>query len=881
MLSSLTFAVPWALVTLFLLPFLWRLLRVMPPAPRRQSFPAIRFLLGVNSDRQTATHLPWWLLVLRLVLVTLVILGIAHPLLDAVPQTSNGPLMLVVDNGWAAARQWEERHRRLNSLIDQAARANRPVIVLATAPSATGDGITASGLLSAEEARGIVSLLKPYPWPVDRQQALKALATLPREHLASLGGMQIVWISDGLENGDNVTAFAKALQDLGKVELVLPSMTAALLMPPNPGANEFTVQVRHIGVDRSFVIRAWDTSGHILARQELPKEQTDLTLPMPTGLRNLVSRLDIEGEETAGAVVLIDGRWQRRPVGLLDNRRSVSMPLLDDLFYVERALSPFADVRHGTADDLLKSDLSLIVLPDRGNLPEGLRASLHHWIEAGGVLLRLAGPQLAAHPDDLLPVRLRDGGRMLGGAMSWTKPMAVAPMIGEKPFAGLNVPSDLRITAQVLAEPAIDLNDKTWARLEDGTPLVTAEPIGHGWLVLMHTTVWPSWSNLGLSGLFPEMLDRLLDLSRGVPGTTYERSLPPLALLDGFGHLSTPSGIVDSLPPAAVMPDPHHPPGYYGDQSGRRAFNLSSALPPLHALTVPAGVRTVDLSNVEHERDLQPFLLLAALILLLCDMAIIRMLSRRLGKLLIALLLLVGFLGNGQKAQAADDTLEAALTMRLAFVITGDASLDETSRAGLLELSHVVVQRTTAVLGDPEGVDLDHDSLAALPLLYWPITERQKPLSESARARLNDFMRLGGMVLIDTRGETSPEALRRLTEGLDIPPLISLPSDHVLTRSFYLLREEPGRLVGGDVFAEQGGDPANDNVSPVIIGGNDWAAAWAVDQRGIPLYAVIPGGEVQREMAFRFGINLVMYALTGDYKADQVHVPVLMERLKR
>ena len=70
-----------------------------------------------------------------------------------------------------------------------------------------------------------------------------------------------------------------------------------------------------------------------------------------------------------------------------------------------------------------------------------------------------------------------------------------------------------------------------------------------------------------------------------------------------------------------------------------------------------------------------------------------------------------------------------------------------------------------------------------------------------------------------------------------------------------------------------------DDVSPLIVGGNDWAAAWATDEEGRPLYATIPGGERQRTLAYRFGVNAIMYALTGNYKGDQVHVPAILERL--
>jgi hypothetical protein len=81
------------------------------------------------------------------------------------------------------------------------------------------------------------------------------------------------------------------------------------------------------------------------------------------------------------------------------------------------------------------------------------------------------------------------------------------------------------------------------------------------------------------------------------------------------------------------------------------------------------------------------------------------------------------------------------------------------------------------------------------------------------------------------------------------------------------------------VWVEGHAGGTNDGVSSIIIGANDWASAWAVDDNGRPISAVVPGGARQREMAYRFGVNLVMYAFTGNYKADQVHVPAILERL--
>jgi hypothetical protein len=190
------------------------------------------------------------------------------------------------------------------------------------------------------------------------------------------------------------------------------------------------------------------------------------------------------------------------------------------------------------------------------------------------------------------------------------------------------------------------------------------------------------------------------------------------------------------------------------------------------------------------------------------------------------------------------------------------------------------------------AVDLERDPVVFFPLLYWRITPGQRPLSFAASDKLNSYMAHGGLVVFDTGDEGQPGAgpdtaelnrLRVLVQGLVLPPLEPLALDHVLNRSFYLLKEVSGRWDGATVWVEQGngGANANDGVSPLLLGGNDWVGAWAVDERGRPLHAVSPGGERQREMAYRFGINLVMYALTGNYKADQVHLPAILERLGR
>ena len=523
-------------------------------------------------------------------------------------------------------------------------------------------------------------------------------------------------------------------------------------------------------------------------------------------------------------------------------------------------------------------------------------------------LVRFAGPKLAESADDLLPVRLRSGSRLLGGALTWTTPARLGAFPEDSPFFGLTPPADLRVLRQVLAEPDLDLSGKTWARLEDGTPLVTAERRGAGWLVLFHVTANTEWSNLPLSGLFVEMLQRLVSLSQGVADLETTATLPPLSTLDGFGRLGAPAAGVLSASPGVfdeARVGPSNPPGFYGVQESRRALNLSAALGAYTGLGTLPGNPTRGTYATSTELNLLRWLLLAATMLILVDMMASFILRgqlrfRRLAASALVLgVALVGLAGTDTAyAQTADvDALAATLETRLAYVVTGNPQLDTISASGLRGLSDVLKRRTAIEPGEPIGVDVENDELVFFPLLYWPIDPSQRDLSDTALAKIDSFMKTGGTIVFDTRDQQAVElntttfsrgpasdgpGVRRLREvlrKLDLPALAPVPENHVLTKAFYLLAEFPGRYSGGTVWVENQAGSTNDGVSSVVVGSNDWASAWAIDPQGRYMAAPVPGGTQQREMAYRFGVNLVMYAYTGNYKADQVHIPAILERL--
>ncbi len=267
----------------------------------------------------------------------------------------------------------------------------------------------------------------------------------------------------------------------------------------------------------------------------------------------------------------------------------------------------------GGSPNLLKRQLAVLIYADSGPDSPQEAAAVDKWVDGGGLLLRFAGPHLAETADPLLPVRLRRGGRTIGGAMSWERPAKLAPFAADSPFAGLTVPSDVTVSRQVLAEPDIDLAGRTWARLADGTPLVTAAKHGRGWIVLVHTTANADWSNLALSGLFVQMLRRIVAMSQGVTAAD-DGALPPLDTLDGFGRLQRAPPTAMPIPGDAIagaIVSPAHPPGFYGTPAARRALNLSAGIAALKPIAgLPSDVRR-QIFGRGRETDLRPPLLTA------------------------------------------------------------------------------------------------------------------------------------------------------------------------------------------------------------------------------------------------------------------------------
>jgi hypothetical protein len=179
---------------------------------------------------------------------------------------------------------------------------------------------------------------------------------------------------------------------------------------------------------------------------------------------------------------------------------------------------------------------------------------------------------------------------------------------------------------------------------------------------------------------------------------------------------------------------------------------------------------------------------------------------------------------------------------------------------------------------EPGRTRLDKASLFRSPFLYWRGSEEFPPLSDQAIEALRKYIHRGGFILVDdaTAGADGfDRAIRReLLRAFPATPLKRIPAEHTIYRSFYLLNRPVGR-VEGPPYLE--GMTYGDRIA-VVYSRHDLGGAMQRDTLGAWSQAVVPGGERQRELAIRLGVNVVLYALCTDYKDDQVHAPFIMRR---
>ena len=929
----MAFGAPLFLIGLLALPAIWWLLRVTPPLPRKEIFPPLNLLLKIKNRQETPNRTPWWLLFLRLAIAAFVIIALSDPIWQPKPVlfTSKEPLIIMIDNGWASVHNWDKQVEVAENLLDQAQKLQKKVYVVTTANSVNED----MRALSVDEAKKLLANLRPLPLPTDRFSTIKKLVSATNNQPAD-----IAFLSDGLQTPEDDNFLALIAQyptnNIVWYQENISELIGITAIKNENGATTVDLTRSTPANEKNLTLGAYDRKGRRIAdthaRFEDGETATIAAFNLPLELKNDVTTIKIDEQNDSASTYLIDSRNHTYRVAILSTSpNEMTQPLLSPLYYVTKALQGHADlVMAGTGnfsndvEKLLVQNPSTFILGDVVNMPKDIETKLKTFVENGGTLIRFAGDNLANATDDdsLLPVQLRHGERQLGGVMSWASPQKLAPFTKNSLFSDIPFPNDVTISRQILAEPSPQLFDRTLLSLADGTPLITAANMGKGKIIFVHTSADPSWSSLPLSGFFVEMLEKLISISSltNEDATKNNENIvrKPWRVLDATGTLIPPESYVSPLvldENTPALPSYNHPPGFYGSENNLYAVNLLDSQSTLQNLAIPVDLKNVHQINYTSETQLRLVgpLLGIALILFILDSLIVLGVSRFFAKhhKLVSVVLmaatLVALININQISPLYAQDLspndkamvESAGKTRLAYVITGNNEIDDTSKTGLESLNQFIKTRTTIDPGPVAGLDLDKDELAFYPLIYWPIDATAPMPTQKAIEKIDAFMHQGGAVLFDTRdqmtagmdlkGAATPntQRLRDILDGLNIPALEQTPPDHVLSRSFFIMPDFPGRFRGSPLWISSSAMGSNDKrpihagdgVSSILITANDLAGAWAHDGKGAWKYPLIPDDQMQRIWAFRGGLNIVMYILTGNYKADQVHVPALLERL--
>lgn len=924
-LGSLVFSSPWVLAALAGVPLAYWIIKAIPPAPQRLFFPATWLTRKLDSENTTSQSAPWWLIALRLLMLTCLILALADPSLrKPIHRGADGPVIMVIDNDWSAAADWEERITLAKETLGRFKQDGRAVAIVPTAPPLGGwpKDVPLLGF-DLGTATQTLAMMQPQAWGPDYKATLANVRALTSAENAST-----LYLTSGIDHGkaeDALTAIDTAapleilaLRDAGLRQVAIANVRAS-------AAGFDVLLVRREGEPALTIgLGITDDRGTLLAREsvrfdrDVAKLDTRLTLPVQ--LRGRVAKMHIEGTRHAAATYVFDARSQRPLVGIVSAQSSVTdQPLQTPYYYLSRALQPFATLERGDLTALLKQNPSVMLLPDQGRLALQQEQAMLRFVGGGGTLIRFAGPNLFAsddvRTDALLPTPLRPEPRVVGGALSWSAAQPIAPFPADSPFFGISINEDIRVERQALMRTGGTQQTQIWARLADGTPLITARAQGSGTIVLFHTSANAAWSNLALSGTFVEMLQRLLQISKSGASTGGNASelMTLTKRINGFGQLVNSSLPTPPIARSALATKPSSaalPPGLYEGQRTVTALNMAANAGPLtprtrlRPLQDAAGAlpyRTVD---GPQERSLRGPILVILFLLALLDVAATfllhsrsgfklpwRTFKRTAGSTALAVGLMVGAAITPKTAKAqTPNPAELTENVRLACLRTGTSAIDALCLQGLNALSRQLNMRTSVWTGEAQSVAPTSDNLGVYPLIYWPISAETRPLSAQAYENLAVYMRSGGMLVIDlglgVPGQVRMDVrmpggdmLADIRRNLALPPLADLTKDHVLTHSFYILQTHPGRRGSGTVWVEAGGEEIGADVSPIVMGAADWLTAWASAQSNLPGYA---NGEGRNgELAIRYGINLVMYALTGTYKADQVHLPALLERVGR
>lgn len=629
---------PWAaaLIAAYLL------MRTHERKAKTVYFPAMHILHALPDTEAAPEGTPWWMQLPVYGAITAAAFGAAGP--EWKPPLDLGgdaPVLVAFDNGWASAASWDERVTFARDILRVAHNNDVEVAFLPLAQE-RGDDALLPVTMSAAEALSVLERLQPQPWQIDTQAMTEALGALES---GSFG--KTFWLSSGLDMDGYAQDFARTLSAIAPLEVYedRAEQLPHILFPAQYESGDYRISVARPagGEEETISVTAYGQDGTPIAAQEMIFPEgglsADILFDVPQGQD--VFRFSLDTQQTAAGTVFVDEKWKPRSVGIVIQSQQDLSSLLGEARYIRTALESHTAVHTGNVEQLLASgDISVLALPDSVALSSIASKKLRQWVESGGTLIRFAGPNMARRDhigDPLLPLDLQRGIHAMGSAGS------VAGFSESSPLQGVEGDARVSISGSIAALPGPGVESRIWARMADGSPLISANNLGEGQVVLFHTSANTALGEFSLSDMFVDTLVEIVRSGKSIEDTAdfIRTPLPPVNILDGYGSMQPPNPSVLHLTQPVYEAQrfgADNPPGFYGDLLSGAAHNLSASFDGAEMIgALPDGARR-DFYEAANERgDLAGaawsmatgFMLLSTLLLILQQQKLGQSLTRR------------------------------------------------------------------------------------------------------------------------------------------------------------------------------------------------------------------------------------------------------------
>ena len=894
--QNINFINPSALLGFILVPVLFIILKSFPPKPSRITFSSLFIIKKIKIDNSKILKYPIWLLLFRILILALVIAFFSEPYFKNKSFTNNQykNYIIFLDSGWSASSKWGSYKNVILDIASEAEKNKSKLYLINTSRFERDD---LKFFYKKENLAIYLNKLKPEPLQIKRINKNDLLFLKNKYSNLNTFALFSKFDSKDIEEQNKYLSSIKKI--FPDVKIISPQNSITIIDKVDVKNEAIFIKLKRFGdlnTTKKIKINILGNNNEIFYNKiyKIPAGRNFIEIKedLPIDLINRTHKIKLINESHAASVFYFDDANKQKRIAIVsDNSESNKNPLLSPNYYIKKALLDYKLI-FGTLEEILTKNPNLIICSEDVKINDEYTEKINSWIEKGGILIRFSGPKSKKTNLFLSDKNIQKSIRTIGGDLSLSKKVSIKDFSKTNIFYGINTKNKIKFKKQLILYETENI--KTLIFLNDNTPLISAKDKKKGKIILFHVTANNDWSDLPFSSLFKDILNRILLFSE-TPSFEISSPLKISKKIDQNGNLSSPDKIVYYNPLSDLKenyPNKKIPPGIYENNTISYAINLSGRLNLEPFYNNIDKQYQITNSYKNDSVELKKYILNLIVLFFLLDVFISILIKNNLNpfqiKYISKYFTLVIFISMLLEKNVASN--ELTNNIYFAYVSSKNLEVDEIVFKGLSALKAKVSERTAVEISGVRKINLKQDDIFYYPLIYWPFAEPMEKLDKKTKIKLKNYFDNGGVIFFDFFSNnrkiisTSSQELtdiRSFLSFLDINELKQLSKNHTLTKSFYLLKNFPGRWNNKILLLDNKDLEIKDGVSSVILGFNSWASAWALDKNNYPLFPLAPSGEKQRELAYRFGINVLIYSLTGNYKSDQVHSKSILKRLKK